>query len=211
MRPIMVTVGPPGAAGNIAAAQAATAQVALTLAAGAANISPAVQVQITSASGTDAGQFYIAGVDSFATSHGETVTMTAGAALTTAKFSVITRIVPLFQPAGNISAGTPTLPTTSSMVYTDSWADAPLGIQVVVSGTVSYTVQHSFDDPNDPISPVPLASMYWGTDLVPAGAIGSAAGISFSIATAPVYMRLLLSSGTGSARMTVSQYNTVEG
>ena len=47
MRPITTTVGPPGAAGNIAAAQAATAQVALTLAAGAANISPAVQVQIS--------------------------------------------------------------------------------------------------------------------------------------------------------------------
>lgn len=99
----------------------------------------------------------------------------------------------------------------SPMVRLDEWADAPVGIQVSVQGTANYTVQHSFDDPNDLISPVPLANMFWDTGLVPAGAVGGTAGITFSIATAPIWMRLLFNSGSGSAKMTVTQYNVVEG
>jgi hypothetical protein len=106
----------------------------------------------------------------------------------------------------NAAASTP-----SNMINLDPWADAPVGIQVSVSGAVSYTVQHSFDDPNDLISPVPLASMFWDSGLCPAGAVGGTAGITFSIATAPVWMRLLLNSGTGSAKMVVTQYNVSEG
>ena len=100
----------------------------------------------------------------------------------------------------------------SGMIRLDEWADAPLGIQVsILSGAVNYTVQHSFDDPNDLISPVPLASMFWDTGLVPAGAIGASAGITFSIATAPLWMRLLMNSGAGEAKMVVTQYNVSEG
>lgn len=107
----------------------------------------------------------------------------------------------------NAAPGTP-----SSMIRLDEWADAPLGIQVSVQGTVTFAVQHSFDDPNDLINPVPLASMYWGTDLVPLGAAGGAGNnITFSMATAPLWMRLMLISGNGSAKMVVQQYNVVEG
>lgn len=99
----------------------------------------------------------------------------------------------------------------SNMIRLDEWADAPVGIQVSISGAANFTVQHSFDDPNDLINPVPVGSMFWDTGLVPAGAIGAAAGITFSIATAPLWMRLLFNSGTGSAKMVITQYNVVEG
>jgi hypothetical protein len=100
----------------------------------------------------------------------------------------------------------------SSMIRLDEWADAPLGIQVSVQGTVIFTVQHSFDDPNDLINPVPLASMFWDTSLVPPlTAVGATAGTTFSMATAPLWMRLLMGAGTGTARLTVTQYNVVEG
>ncbi len=99
----------------------------------------------------------------------------------------------------------------SKMIRLDEWADAPVGVQVSVVGTVDFTVQHSFDDPNDLINPVPLANMFWDTGLVPAGAIGGAAGITFAMATAPIWMRLLFNSGTGTAKMVVTQYNVVEG
>jgi|SRR5580692_8800859 hypothetical protein len=114
---------------------------------------------------------------------------------------------PITVTVGPNAAGQP-----SNMVRLDEWADAPLGIQVsILSGAVNYTVQHSFDDPNDLISPVPLASMFWDTGLVPAGAIGASAGITFSIATAPLWMRLLMNSGAGEAKMVVTQYNVSEG
>jgi hypothetical protein len=52
--------------------------------------------------------------------------------------------------------------------------------------------------------------MFWDTSLIPAGAIGGSAGITFSIPTAPLWMRIILNSGTGSVRMVVTQYNVVE-
>lgn len=99
----------------------------------------------------------------------------------------------------------------SKMIRLDEWADAPVGIQVSVAGVANFTVQHSFDDPNDLINPVPVGQMFWDTGLVPAGAVGGTTGMTFAMATAPLWMRLLLNSGAGSAKMVVTQYNVVEG
>ena len=99
----------------------------------------------------------------------------------------------------------------SGMIRLDEWADAPLGVQVsVVSGTVDFTVQHSFDDPNDLISPVPLANMFWDTSFCPAGAINGTAPLTFAIPTAPLWMRVLMNAGAGALRLTVTQYNVVD-
>jgi hypothetical protein len=99
----------------------------------------------------------------------------------------------------------------SNMIRLDEWADAPVGVQVsILSGSPTFTVQHSFDDPNDLINPVPVGSMFWDVGLVPGGAIGGTAGLTFSMATAPLWMRLNLTVG-GTAKMVVTQYNVVEG
>lgn len=99
----------------------------------------------------------------------------------------------------------------SNMIRLDEWADAPVGVQVsILSGSPTFTVQHSFDDPNDLINPVPVGSMFWDTGLVPAGAIGGTAGLTFSMATAPLWMRLNVTVA-GTAKMVVTQYNVVEG
>jgi hypothetical protein len=108
-----------------------------------------------------------------------------------------------------VGPGTP--PLTGNMIRLDEWADPPLGVQVAVIGTANFTVQHSFDEgPDSLINPLPLGSMFWDTSLIPAGAIGGSAGITFSIPTAPLWMRIILNSGTGSVRMVVTQYNVVE-
>lgn len=106
----------------------------------------------------------------------------------------------------NAAANTP-----SNMIRLDEWADAPVGVQVSMNGTATFTVQHSFDDPNDLINPVPVGSMFWDTGLIPAGGIGGTAGVTFSMATAPLWMRIMLLSGAGSIKMVVTQYNVVEG
>ncbi len=99
----------------------------------------------------------------------------------------------------------------SKMIRLDEWADAPVGVQVSIQGTANYTVQHSFDDPNDLINPVALGDMFWDTGLVPPAAVDAALPITFAMATAPIWMRLLFNSGTGTAKMVVTQYNVVEG
>ena len=44
--------------------------------------------------------------------------------------------------------------TYSSLVRMDSWANAQSVVQVTVTGTATYTVETSMDDPNSPTNPV---------------------------------------------------------
>jgi hypothetical protein len=54
--------------------------------------------------------------------------------------------------------------------------------------------------------------MFWDSSLVPpATAVGASLGTTFSMATAPLWMRIVLSSGAGSVKLVVQQYNVVEG
>ena len=114
---------------------------------------------------------------------------------------------PITQTLGpSVSAG-----TASPPIRLDEWADAPLGCAVSVTGTVNYTVQHSFDEgPDSLTNPIPAASMFWDNSLIPAGAVGGTTGISFSMATAPLWIRVVINSGAGSVRMVVVQFNVVE-
>ena len=75
---------------------------------------------------------------------------------------------------------------------------------------MNFTVQHSFDNPNNLINPVPLANMFWDTSLIPAAAINGVAPTSFAVPTAPLWMRVLMNSGTGALRLTIAQYNVVD-
>jgi hypothetical protein len=102
-------------------------------------------------------------------------------------------------------------PAISNWIRCDEWTDPPLGVQVAVSGTVNFSIQHSFDEgPDSLVNPIPVSQMFWDNSLIPAGGVASSSGITFSIATAPLWMRLVLNSGNGSARMVVTQYNVTE-
>jgi hypothetical protein len=102
-------------------------------------------------------------------------------------------------------------PLTSPPIRLDEWADPPLGVQVAVTGTANFTVQHSFDEgPDSLVNPIPVNQMFWDTSLIPAGGVAGSTGMSFSMATAPLWMRIVLNSGTGSVRMVLTQYNVVE-
>jgi hypothetical protein len=111
----------------------------------------------------------------------------------------------------SLVVGPGTTPLTSVPIRLDEWADPPVGVQVAATGTVNFTVQHSFDEgPDSLVNPIPVGSMMWDTGLIPAGAIAGTAGLTFSIATAPLWIRIVLNSGTGSVRFVVTQYNVVE-
>lgn len=101
---------------------------------------------------------------------------------------------------------------SSNMIRLDEWADAPVAVQVSLPAGAgpTFTVQHSFDDPCDLINPVAVGSMFWDTGLVPAGAIGGTAGITFSMATAPLWMRVNVTVA-GTVKMVITQYNVVDG
>ena len=103
----------------------------------------------------------------------------------------------------NSSAG-----ATSQWVRLDSWNAGDASIQVVVNGTVNYTLQTTWDDPNDPVNPVPVANVTWfnssDTDV-----LNSTKNAVSQLAPLPTFARILLNSGTGSVRATVVQTGNV--
>jgi hypothetical protein len=103
----------------------------------------------------------------------------------------------VFPGSGNLQA----------LINIDNYATAVLGVQIVVLGAASYWLMHSFDDPNDLVSPVPANQMFWDSSLIPApfNAAPSNASGSFQIMAAPLWFRLLLTNGQGSVRATFAQ------
>jgi hypothetical protein len=93
---------------------------------------------------------------------------------------------------------------TSQWVRFDHWSIGDVGLQVVVNGTVNYTLQTTFDDPNDPVSPVPANSVTW-FDSTDTDVKNSTKNAVSQLVPTPVYARILLNSGNGSLRATFIQ------
>jgi len=94
-----------------------------------------------------------------------------------------------------------TTPADSQWLRLDEWAGGQVCFQCVVTGTVVYNVETTNDDPNDPINPV--ASPTWDSTLT--GITGSAQNTYNTIIGVPRYIKVNLTSGTGSVTMTVTQ------
>lgn len=212
MRPVTVTVGPlTTSANNIALSQSLAAAGAVTIngslaSAGVAALSPAARIGITSA-GNDSGiTFAISGTDWAGNPISETVAgANAAQASSVLDYLTVASIIASGATASTITAGT-TGVGASPWVRFDEYAYGPVGAQFAVSGTVNYSLQMSYDDPNDVTSATPIArsAMTWdtsGSTIVAATATQTA-----SLATAPRFARVLLNSGSGSVKATFVQY-----
>lgn len=96
--------------------------------------------------------------------------------------------------------------TYSRKVRMDSWANAQSIIQVNVTGTATYTVETSMDDPNDPVNPVAENSMTWinCADSAVVAKTGSAQGV---LVVTPTFVRIKQTAGNGSTTMTIAQFS----
>lgn len=95
------------------------------------------------------------------------------------------------------------VPIASSWIRLDEWSTGAVGYQVNFTGAVNYTVQGTFDDPNSPTNPVPVANVTWING--PANTVGASTAQQGSYIVPPTYLRLLLNSGAGVVTMTVVQ------
>lgn len=91
--------------------------------------------------------------------------------------------------------------TDSQWLRLDEWAGGQVCFQTTVSGTVSYSVATTNDDPNSILNPV--ASPNWDTSLT--GVSGATANAYSTLNAIPTYIKINLASGTGSVSMTVTQ------
>jgi hypothetical protein len=100
--------------------------------------------------------------------------------------------------AGNAGSG------SAAWIFLDSWANSIVGAQVNVTGTVNYQILASYDDPNSYGNPVLPASMYWDNSIFSPVPAGTANASAFAY-PAPLWVRLNMVSGSGSARLTLNQ------
>jgi len=87
---------------------------------------------------------------------------------------------------------------SSSFVILDHYGRPEISLQVVVSGTVNYTVQQTLDDPFGSASPT------W-FDHPDTNLVAATANKQGNYAYVPSMVKLLVNSGSGTATLTVIQ------
>ena len=176
---------------------------------GLATLDTARNIIFTSA-GNDSGiTFALSGTDAGGNSISETVTgANAGVAVSALAYLTVKSIKASAATASTLTVGTSGV-AISPWINLDPWAMGTISGQCAVSGVVNYTVQISDDDPNSYANPITPSAMVWDSDA--AGVVNQTTSQSFGLPYAPLWIRVLLNSetGTGSVRMTVVQHNVV--
>ena len=95
--------------------------------------------------------------------------------------------------------------TYSSLVRMDTWAAAQSVVQVNVTGTATFTVETSMDDPNSPTNPIAEVSMTW-VNAPDSAIVAKSANASGVLVATPVFVRLKQTAGNGSCSMTIAQF-----
>jgi hypothetical protein len=210
MRPITAIVGPLAAASanNIALSQTPGAAGALTLngslvVAGVAVLDNPRRVLITTADTTHT--FTVTGATPTGSVISEVVGPITTSAFTAQDFKTVTSVTINGAATAAVTVGTNGIASTP-WVRLDEWASPPVGIQCDVTGTVNYTVQSTYDDPNSPTDPVSVSAMQW-IATNDTSAVNATASVQTNFIFTPTYVRALLNSGTGSVAMKVIQYN----
>lgn len=191
---------------GICASQTPLAAGAITIngalaTAGVANLASQRQVLFTFAADESSHTFVVTGTDDQDVSIHETVTGTNTTAVTLLAYKTITSITISAAATGAIKVGTNGVGWTPWQIINWDAGQINLGMAVLVSGTVNYTWQYTFEDPsgtypNGTAIPTPF-------DL-PALASKSA-NTDSSLLTPIVAWRLKINSGAGTANCCLIQ------
>ena len=214
MRPITVTVGPLVAASANAICLSQTPSAgALTLngaraSGGVATLDTARRVLITCTGNESAKTFTISGTSWSGSAQSEILAGTnASTSQSVLDYKTVTSITISATAANALTVGTNAV-ASSPWVALDSWAMPMTAIQCTVSGSVSYTVQQTLDDPNSLISPVAPALVTW-VNHPDANLVGASTTVQGNYGYAPVFVKVTLNSGTGVVTATISQASVV--
>ena len=207
MQPITVSAtGIAAVADNVAASQSVEAAGALVLEALAAAIGSPAQVVIETNADYSGVTFTIVGTDANGSVISETIT---GPNTTTVNSALYYASITSITTDGGVEGGTVQVGTTgdvtSRWIRMDSWAAAQSVAQVSVSGTITYSVQTSMDDPNDPVAPVAFNDMVW-LDALDANLVSESTSKSGVFAYTPTWVRVKGSGGTGTASLKIAQF-----
>jgi hypothetical protein len=170
------------------------------------------RIIITSA-GDDTGiTFTLAGTDWAGNQIGEVVTGVSGAAASSVlDYLTVTSVRTSAATAGAVEVGTNTVAGSPWVRFDDHASNAQVSIQCSVSGTVNATVQQTLDDPTvitnqgpTPTYQVARSAVAWLNHPDPA-LVGLGSTVQGNYGSAPLFSRVVISSGTGSVTTTFRQ------
>lgn len=207
MRPITVTVGPlvAASANNISLSQTPAGAGALLLNGSTAGVLDTPRQVLFTFAGNETGHnFVVTGLSGAGDTQSETVAgTTAGTKATVLSYKTVTSITISAAATGALTVGTNGV-ADSPWVRLDEWAGSHTGMTFVASGTVNYTLQTSMDDPNSPTNAVVPSAMTW-VNTNDSDVVGATATQKSNFVFIPLWVRVLLNSGTGSVTGTFVQ------
>jgi hypothetical protein len=211
MRPTTLVVGPlaNASANNIAQSQQPTAALTLngsTVVAGVAILDTPRRVLLTVGGDESGKTFTIVGTDASGMPQTELLAgVVSGTAQSALDFKTVTSITISSAAAAALTFGTNGV-ASSRWMRMDDYAMASIGLQCVTSGTVNYTVQQTFQDPDSPTDPVAPYLVYW-SNSADSAAVGATGPIVSSFSTAPLWAKVTLNSGSGTVTTNMVQYS----
>jgi len=163
------------------------------------------QVTITSAGNDSVNTFVVTGTGPNNEATSETITGPNTATVTTTSyFRTVTSVTISGNAVAAITVGM-TGTASSRFVRFDDFAPSNISIQCSVSGSVTYTLQSTLDDPNDPFNPVPISAMTW-VNTSDANVVGATTAQQSNFLFAPRYARVIVpTTSTGSVTATFLQ------
>lgn len=226
MRPVTVTVGPlaagslnaiclsqtPAAAGNLVinGTLATTVNTGISVTGIVLTSTTAImdtprRAVITTTANESTKTFTITGTDYNGTPITEIVTgPNVGTAVTNMDFKTITNISISAAAAGSLTVGTNN--TASSMwVRFDDYTLSTVAIQCSVSGTVTYTIQQTLQDPTSPTNPVAPYLVNW-LNTSDAQGVSATTNVQSSYQYAPAWGKITITNGTGAVTATFTQF-----
>lgn len=163
------------------------------------------QVTIVAAADESTKTFVVTGTNAAGAVMSETVAgPNATTATTVSYFRTVTSVTISANATGALTVGM-TNTAASPWVRFDDFAPSNISIQCNVSGSATYTVQSTLDDPNDPFNPVAAGSMTW-VNISDTNVVGATTSQQSNFLFAPRYARVLLTTtSTGSVSTTFLQ------
>ena len=190
----IATTQTPGGAGNLTLN-------GTTVAGGVATLDTQRQVLITQAADETGHTFTVYGTTDSGAAISEAVAGSSAASVhTNASFKTVTQVAISAAATGALQVGTNGVGATPWRPVDWFTEIANFGLSVIVTGTVNYTMNYTYEDPNNPIvaGGSPTA---WPLTALSAKAANAEGNILFPIAA----VQLVINSGTGSATLVMVQ------
>lgn len=179
---------------------------------GTATMDTGRRVILTSSADDTGITFTVSGTDWVGNLISEVVTgVNNAAASSVLDYYTVTSVLTSGATTGTVQVGTNGVAGSPWARFDDYAGNAQFGLQVTAAGTVNYTVQYTYDDPNVITNQLPTptyqlarSAVTW-VDSGDTAVVAATATKQSTGTVIPEFARVVLNSGTGSVTMTIRQ------